>query len=224
MSAGLIQVDLHGNPYIGVFAAANDHLALVPFSSPPSLVRDLGNALGVPAVPATLGGSGIVGALAALNSRGAVVADIATEDELGVLRKHGLKVYVLEGALNAAGNNVLCNDHGAIVHPDATLAQIDGIAAALGLETVETGTVAGIGTVGSCAVANNKGALTHPKVTPREKAHLEEVLGVKSNIGTVNHGTPYIGAGLVVNSKGAGIGRLTTGPEMNRLEDTLGYI
>lgn len=224
MTAGLLQVDLQGNPYIGVFAAANDHLALLPFSAPPTLVRDLAQALGVPALQTTLGGSGILGTLIALNSRGAVVADIATEDEVAGLRKHGLKVHVLEGTLNAAGNNVLCNDHGALVHPDMLVADIDAIGEALGLDTVETGTIAGIGTVGSAGVCNNKGALTHPKITAREKAHLEEVLGVPSNIGTVNHGTPYIGAGLVVNTKGAGIGRLTTGPEMNRLEDALGYI
>lgn len=224
MSAALIQVDLNGSPYIGVFATASDHLALLPPVAPPGLVRDLGEALGVPVLLTPIGGSSIVGTVVAMNGRGAVVADIVTDDEVALLEKHGLKVYVLEGRLNAAGNNVLCNDRGALVHPDVTLAQIDGIAEALGLETVETGTVAGIGTVGSCAAATNKGALTHPKVTPAEKAHLEEVLGVRSNIGTVNHGTPYIGAGLVVNSKGAGIGRLTTGPEMNRLEDALGYL
>jgi translation initiation factor 6 len=224
VSAALIQVALNGSPYIGVFAAANDHLVLMPPVAPPTTVRDLSQALGVPAVVTPLGGSNVLGALTAMNSRGAVVADIATEDELALLRKQGLKVYVLEGKLNAAGNNVLCNDHGALVHPDFTLAQIDGVAEALGLDKVETGTIAGIGTVGSAAVCTNKGALTHPKVTPAEKAHLEEVLGVGSNIGTVNHGTPYIGAGLVANAKGAGIGALTTGPEMNRLEDALNYI
>jgi translation initiation factor 6 len=224
VSAALIQVELNGSPYIGVFAAANDQLALVPHIAPPSLARDLGEALGVPIHATSLGGSNLLGALAAMNSRGAVVADIVTEDELRGLEKHGLKVFQLEGKLNAAGNNVLCNDHGALVHPELTLRQIDGVAEALGLETVETGTIAGIGTVGSAAVCTNKGALTHPKVTPAEKAHVEEVLGVASNIGTVNHGTPYIGAGLVANSKGAAIGGLTTGPELNRLEDTLGYI
>ncbi|HEV8359167.1 MAG TPA: translation initiation factor IF-6 [Candidatus Thermoplasmatota archaeon] len=224
MSAALIQVELHGSPYVGVFAAANDHLAVLPPVAPASLVHDVERALDAKAIITTVGGSSVLGAVVALNSRGAVVADIATEDELGLLRRGGLKVFVLEGKLNAAGNNVLCNDQGALLHPDVTTTQLDGVAEALGLERVETGTIAGIGTVGSAAVATNKGCLTHPRITPREKAHVEEVLGVPSNIGTVNHGTPYIGAGLVANSKGAAIGRLTTGPELNRLEDTLGYI
>lgn len=224
MSAALIQVELHGSPYVGVFMAASDHLVLLPPIAPPTLQRDLAEALQASPVVTSVGGANVLGAVVALNGRGAVVADIVTDDELRLLGKHGLKVYVLEGKLNAAGNNVLCNDRGALVHPDVTPQQLDGIAEALGLETVETGTLAGIGTVGSAGVATNKGALTHPKVTPREKEHLEEVLGVASNIGTVNHGTPYIGAGLVANSKGAGIGKLTTGPEMNRLEDALGYI
>ena len=224
MSAPLIQVELNGSPYVGVFAAASDHLALVPPSAPEPVARELGRALDAPVLVTSIGGSNILGAVIAMNSRGAIVADIVTADELAQLHQHGLRTFVLEGKLNAAGNNVLCNDKGALVHPDFSMAEIDGIAEALGLDTVETGTIAGIGTVGSAAVCTNKGALTHPKVTPAEKAHLEEVLGVSSNIGTVNHGTPYIGAGLVANARGAAIGSLTTGPEMNRLEDALGYL
>lgn len=223
MSATLIQVELHGSPYIGVYGAASDHMALLPPNAPPGLVRDVGSALGARVHVSHVGGSTILGALVALNSRGAVVADIATEEELSALGKQGLGIHVLEGRLNAAGNNVLCNDHGALVHPELTVRQVDGIRAALGVP-VERGTIAGIGTVGSAAVCNNKGVLTHPRVAPTEKEQLERVLGVPSNIGTVNHGTPYIGAGLVANTKGALIGRLTTGPEMNRLEDTLGYL
>lgn len=220
----LVQADLHGSPYIGVFAAANDHVALLPPAAPPGLVRELERALGCKALVLTVGGSTILGTVVAMNSRGAVVADIATEDELAQLRKLGLKVAVLEGRLNAAGNNVLCNDRGALVNPACGVEQLDAIGEVLGLETVETGTVAGIGTVGSAAVATNKGVLCHPRLSPREKDHVEEVLGVPSNIGTVNHGTPYIGAGLVANAHGAAIGRMTTGPEMNRIEDALGYL
>ncbi|MCA1814135.1 MAG: translation initiation factor IF-6, partial [Halobacteriales archaeon] len=166
----------------------------------------------------------VLGAVIAMNSTGAVVADIASSDELAKLRQAGLRVAVLEGRHNAAGNNVLCNDHGCLVSPDCTMRDIDAISAALGLDAVETGTIAGIGTVGSTAVATNKGVLCHPRLTPKEKAHVEEVLGVTAAIGTVNHGTPYIGAGLVANAKGAAIGRMTTGPEMNRIEDALGYL
>lgn len=223
MSAPLVQADLNGSPYLGVFAAASDQLALLPPAADPGLVRDVSDALRCPVQVMTVGGSSVLGALAALNAQGAVVADIVYDEEEALLRKAGLKVYVLEGKLNAAGNNVLCNDRGALVHPDLTVRQVDGVKEALGVR-VERGTVAGIGTVGSAAVCNDKGVLTHPKVTANEKAHLERVLGVPSNIGTVNHGTPYIGAGLVANTHGAAIGRLTTGPELNRLEDTLGYI
>jgi translation initiation factor 6 len=220
----LIQVDLHGSPYIGVFAAASDRLAVVPASAPPGLQRELAQALDVPVLALTVGGSGVLGAVIAMNRSGAVVADIATDDEVAKLRKAGLRVGLLEGRHNAAGNNVLCNDHGCVVSPDCTMRDIDVISEVLGLDTVETGTIAGIGTVGSAAVATNKGVLCHPRLTPKEKAHVEEVLGVQANIGTVNHGTPYIGAGLVANAKGAAIGRMTTGPEMNRIEDALGYI
>jgi translation initiation factor 6 len=222
VSVPLVQVDIQGSPYVGVFGATNDHLALLPPHAT-NVVPDFEAALEVPVLLTTLGGATVLGAVVALNSRGAILADIATEAELKELEKRGLKTFVLEGKLNAAGNNVLCNDQGALVHPDFTVREVDGISSALGVPA-ERGTIAGIGTVGSAGVCTNKGALTHPKITAKEKQRLEGLLGVSSNIGTVNHGTPYIGAGLVANSKGCIIGRLTSGPEMNRLEDALGYL
>ncbi|MCA1813311.1 MAG: translation initiation factor IF-6, partial [Halobacteriales archaeon] len=50
-------MDLHGSPYIGVFAAASDTLAVCPASAPPGLARELAQALGVSVVPMTVGGS-----------------------------------------------------------------------------------------------------------------------------------------------------------------------
>lgn len=224
MSAPLITTDVNGSPYLGVYAAANDDLVLLAPTTPRRVADEIAAALGARAVVASVGGATVVGALVALNSRGAVVADIAGEEELALLRKHGLAVCVLEGRVNAAGNNVLCNDHGALVHPELRARERDAIRAALGVARVEPATIAGLGTVGSAAVATNKGCLTHPKIAPREKERLEAVLGVPSKIGTVNFGMPYVGAGLVANGAGAAIGRLTTGPELNRLEDALGFL
>lgn len=224
MSATLVQVDFQGSPYVGVFLAASDKLLLAPPTAPVELVRTVEQALGTPALVMGLGGANVTGTVVAMNARGAVVADLATDDQVSELEKRGLRVGVLEGKLNAAGNNVLCNDRGALIHPDFSVRQLDAVRDALRVEVAERGTIAGISTVGSVAVATNKGCLTHPRITPAEKQRLERVLGVTSNLGTANHGTPYLGACIVANGHGAAIGRLTTGPEMNRLEDTLGYL
>lgn len=218
----LIQIEFNGSPYLGVFARANDRVAIVPPSISDGIRKDLAEALGVDVLTMRLGGSNILGAVAAMNSTGVVVADFADETELKPLTDMGLKVARISGKYNAAGNNILANDQGALVNPDLSKSSIDAIADALGVP-VERGTLAGLKTVGSAAAATQKGALCHPKTTDEEIKFLEELLKVEADIGTVNHGAPYIGAGLVGNSKGCIIGRQTTGPELNRIEDALHY-
>lgn len=218
----LVQLEFNGSPYLGVFARANDKLVLVPPAIPDAIAEELARALDVTVRKLTLGGSNILGAVIAMNNNGAVVADFASDDELKPLTDEGLNVARVAGKFNAAGNNVLANDAGALVNPDLGTRAVKAIEDALGVP-VRKGTLAQIKTVGSAAAVNGKGALCHPKTTEEEIAVLEELLGVEADIGTINHGAPYIGAGIVANTKGAAIGVATTGPEISRIEDALQY-
>jgi translation initiation factor 6 len=220
---GLVQLDLNGSPYVGVFARASDRVALIPPAVPDEVQQKLREALKVDVVALTMGGANIIGSVLALNSRGAVVADFAGEDEIAALEKLGLKVGRVAGKFNAAGNNILANDHGAFLNPDFSKQAEKSVADVLGVP-VERGTLAGIKTVGSAACVTQKGVLCHPKTSDQELDLLEGLLKVEADIGTVNHGAPFIGAGLIANSFGAAVGTLTTGPELNRIENALNLI
>jgi translation initiation factor 6 len=161
-----------------------------------------------------------VGSLVALNARGALVADIATEAELDVLRGVGMRVERLRHALNAAGNNVLVNDKGALLHPEFDPETARRVADLFGVEA-KRGAIAETSTVGMAAVATNKGLLVHPKASEAQRATLESLFGVESQAGTINHGVPSVGAGVVANSKGALLGQASTGLELGRAEDAL---
>ena len=214
---------MNGSPYVGVFARANDRVALVPPAVPEVLQKQIAEAMGVPVHPISIGGSNIIGSVVAMNTRGAVVADFADEEEIASLEKLGLKVGRVAGKFNAAGNNVLANDHGAFVNPDLSKHAEKSISDILGVP-VERGTLAGLKTVGSAACVTGKGALCHPKTSDEELDLLEKLFKVEADIGTVNHGAPFIGAGLMANSRGAVVGMLTTGPELNRIENALNLI
>ena len=219
----LIQLELNGSPYVGVFARANDKFVLVPPAVQPEIRDELGRALEVEVITTTLGGSNILGSVVCMNNHGVIVADFADETEVAPLAAAGLRINRISGKYNATGNNILANDYGALVNPDMGKPALKLIEETLGVP-VERGTLAGLKTVGSAGFANNKGVLVHPKTTPEEREVIERILKVKADIGTVNHGAPYIGAGLIANNKGAAIGIATTGPELNRIEDALGYI
>ncbi len=188
---------------------------------PGKTAKAMAEALGVRLVQTTIGGSGVVGSLVAMNSHGVVVTALADPSE--VARLAPSRVGVLAHRLNAAGNNILCNDAGAVVHPGFDDGAVAAVSEALGVPAVR-GTVAGIRTVGSAAVATNRGVLCHPHAGPEEVAVLKEALRVPVATTTANYGTAQIGACLIANSRGAIVGSRTTPIEMGRIEEGLGYL
>ncbi len=188
---------------------------------PAKTAKSMAEALEVRLVQTTIGGSGVVGSLVAMNSRGVVATALA--DAAEVARLAPSRVGVLAHRLNAAGNNILCNDSGAVVHPGFDPEAVEAISRTLGVPVVR-GTVAGIRTVGSAAVATNRGVLCHPHAQPDEMAVLREALRVPVATTTANYGTAQVGACLIANSRGAIVGSRTTPIEMGRIEEGLGYL
>ena len=186
-------------------------------------MAEVQRALGVEVHMMSVGGSNIIGSVVAMNARGAVVADFVDDAEVAGLEARGLTVGRVAGKFNAAGNNILVNDHAAFVNPDFSKQAEKSVSDILGVP-VERGTLAGLKTVGSAACVTSKGVLCHPKTTDEELDFLEKLFKVEADIGTVNHGAPFIGAGVIANSKGAAAGALTTGPELNRIENALNLI
>jgi len=219
----LLRAAFSGSSYVGVFARATDACLLVRPDIDAGLQEDCGEELDVPIVATTVGGSGTVGALAAGNSHGLLVSSRVRERERErITDAVGLPVTELPGRINAAGNVVLANDHGAYVHPDLPRNAVKAVKDGLDVP-VERGDLAGVQTVGTAAVATNQGVLCHPKSTDEELDALEELLGVPADIGTINYGGPLVGSGLIANSNGYIVGEETSGPELGRIDLALGY-
>jgi translation initiation factor 6 len=212
-------MDVRGSPYVGVYSAGNEDVLFYPSMSTPEEARRLGEALGVGAEPLTIGGSTVLGSLMCLNSRGALVPSFIEEGELDILKGH-LDVGLVEGRMNACGNNALASDRAAMVHPNVPAGMRKLMEDVLDVEVV-SGTIAGLGIVGAAAAVTPSGVLCHPKVTAEEKDALEDLFGAEARIGTANYGAPLIGACLLANSKGCAVGTPTTGIELGRIEEAL---
>ena len=212
--------DLGGNPYIGVFVSASEGYALVSEPVEDRVVADLREALGVEVIQTTVGGSSVVGSLAAMNSNGVVFSNLAEEREIGRLPK-SLNIGFMPEKVNAAGNNILVNDRGGCVHPAASRGTVGMLEDVFGVE-MHKRSIAGIETVGSVAVVTSKGMLCHPRTSEEELKELSELFKVPTTPATLNYGTPYIGACAVANSRGAYVGSTSTPIELGRVEDGLG--
>ena len=211
--------DVDGNPYVGVYCAASESLAIVPNSAQPKEAKEIGRILGVQVIVTNIAGATIVGSLVAMNSNGIIVSNFAEKNEL-VRFPQDVRVAKMEEKINAAGNNLLVNDNAALVHPDASSRTLRFLEDVLGVE-VQRGRVAGIDTVGSACIATAKGIVCHPRTSDDQLKWLSEYFKVPSSVATLNYGTPYLGACAVANSKGAYVGSRSTPIELGRLEDGL---
>ncbi len=212
--------DINGNPYVGVYCAASETLAVVPDSVTNKVARELAETLEVEVIRTTIAGASIVGSLLAVNSNGAMVTNFVEKRELAKVPK-GLRIGIMEEKLNAAGNTVLANDRAALVHPSSNPRTMRTVEDVLGVE-VQRGSVAGIETVGSACLATAKGIVCHPRTSEHELRWLADLFKVPASLGTLNYGTPYLGACAVANSKGAYVGFKSTPIELGKLEDGLG--
>ena len=213
----IAQIDINGNPYIGVSCAANENLALVPTSVDDAIQKKIAETLDLEVLPITIAGSKLIGSLLVMNSNGVVVNNFIETGEILKLKEF-MNVTIIEDKLNAVGNNVLTNDNGALVHKQITKTSLNQIEDALGVEVMK-GTIAGLRTIGAAAVITNHGGLCHPKIKTEELQFLNDLFKIEVETGTANYGTPLVGACIIANSKGAVTGTTSTGIELGRMED-----
>ncbi len=212
--------EIQGSPFVGVYAVCNDSIAVLPAQADNTGVFE--KTLKVEIHKTLLGGSPLIGSLMVLNSRGAVITNFASEEDVKFLFDK-LNILFIEDKINAVGNDILANDKAAMVHVDFDPDTVNLIEEALEVEVVK-GTIGGIKTVGSAAVVTNKGMIVHPQVSDDEIDFLKDLFGVPVYITTANYGSLYLGASVVANSHGAVVGERSTNVEVDRIENALDII
>ncbi len=205
---------------MGVYAVANDEIVVLPRMDIDGRIFE--KTLNVKAYFTLLGGSPLIGSLMVMNSKGAVITNFASEEEVEFLMNM-MNVLFVEDKINAIGNDILANDKAALVHVDFDRETVKYIEDALDVEVVK-GTIGGIKTVGSAAVVTNKGMIVHPQVEEEELKFLSNLFGVPVYISTANYGSLYVGASIVANDFGAVVGEKTSNVEIDRIENALDII
>lgn len=220
----MLRTTIEGSVYLGVYVTTTDDVTLVPPTTDERTAAGLAEELDTEVVSTSIGGAGTVGALASGNRHGIVTSGRVTDVERAAIEAAtDGTVGALPGRINAAGNCILANDTGAVVHPDLSDAAVGVVEETLDVP-VERFAIGSVRPVGTAAVATNAGVLCHPKVADPELDRLEAALEVPADVGTVNYGSPLIGSGLVANGAGFAVGEETTGPELGRIEEALGYL
>ncbi len=211
----------NGVEFIGVYAVANEGMAVIPMDSDDRFQEDISTALDLKCHKGTIASTNLIGSLVAMNSYGVAVNSFATDIEIGVFSK--LQVARLDDRLNACGNNILVNDNGCLVNPEMNDKSVHVLEEVFNVDVVR-GTVAGQNTVGSVCKVTNKGLICHPASSAADLKLLKDLFKVEPKITTLNYGSPYVGASIVANSKGGVVGSRSTPIEQGRVEEALDII
>jgi translation initiation factor 6 len=223
-SLAILRFNLLGSPNIGIYALTTNSFTLVPTKNLKGKIKRLSQLLRGKLIPTTIGGTRLIGVLAAANSNGIVLPNFTFDEEIRLMKPLlDINIDRIKSKLNAFGNLILANDHGGIIGKNSMWEKkiIHKIEDILDIELVY-GQIAGLPYVGSLAVATNSGVLAHPLLRDDEKKVLMDVLKVRVDLGTINGGNPFISSGILVNDHGVIISHLTTGPEIMVISNLFG--
>ncbi|HLC66264.1 MAG TPA: translation initiation factor IF-6 [Candidatus Nanoarchaeia archaeon] len=216
----LLLTSINGNPNIGLYGFANSSFALLGNEVSQSTAEEIAKVLKVRVHRMTIAGTPLVGAFVAGNDHNIVVPDIIFDSELRTLDRADIPYKIIPTKLTALGNNILCNNQGALVHPEFSADVKKMIRQALAV-TLHPGTIAEIPTVGSVGIGNRWGILLHRDATKAEQQHVQTLFGVPCETATINRGSPYLRSGVICNDQGMVVSDQSWGPEIGFIDESL---
>lgn len=205
--------------FIGLYCRAWDDIAIVPANMDRSYRSTISEVLDVKVLDSRIDPSGMYGVFSVMNSNGIIIGGNAGGKDLD-FDPGNRRVLYLKDTINAVGNDIVANDHGAMVHEHFDNKNVRMIEDALGVETVK-GTMGIFLTVGSGSVATNRGMIVNPEVSDDDIEILRDLFKVPVGVGTANFGSPMVGASLIANTKGVLVGEKTTSIEIGGIDDVL---
>jgi translation initiation factor 6 len=203
--------------FIGLYCRAWEDLAIVPVQLDNVSRKTISEVLDVRIQESRMDPSGMYGVFSVMNTNGIIVGGNSGKIDFDPGNR---QVLYLKDSINAVGNDIVANDHGALVHEDFDNKSVKMIEEALNVETVK-GRMGIFQTVGSGSVATNKGMIVNPEVSDDDIEILKDIFKVPVSAGTANFGSPMVGASLIANTKGILVGEKTTSIEIGGIDDVL---
>lgn len=217
------RINFNGNPHIGLLAYCTDKYCLVGRDISDNTLKIMEDVLKVSVHKISIARTNLIGVLLAGNSNKLLVPNIVNKNELKVLEDLKIDYEVIDTKHTALGNNILCNDEGAIINPEIEEDAKEQIEKALQVPVI-TGKIANLDIVGATCAFNDRSGLIHRDATDKEIDMVEKMLKVTLDIGTLNFGSPFIKSGAIVNKNGFLVGDQTTGPEIQNADYSFGFL
>jgi translation initiation factor 6 len=220
----ILKTNFNGTPNVGLYGYATKEWVLLGEHLTEKLHAEVQESLGnVPIHMFRVAGTNMPGIFLAGNSTTLLVPGIAFDYELEQLKKLNIPFTIFKTRHTCLGNNIACNDSGAIISTDFDETERKFIENSLGVPTIRMD-IAKLSTPGALIVLNGNRGIIHRDATQEEIKEAEAILHVKLEPATVNLGTPYLHAGILCSPYGFVIGDQSGGPEIVHIDEALGYM
>lgn len=219
-----LKANFHGNPNVGLYGYAHGEQCIIGERLGKQLRDDVGTTLRCTLHESTIAGTPMPGVFLAGNTRAVLAPSILFPHELAALKKAGLPVVTIETTHTCLGNNIVANEHGALVNPEFSDTEVAAIGDALGVPAKRI-EIAGTTTPGACIVLHGEKGVIHRDAAQHELEMARATLKLTSlERASINLGSAYLRAGILNSDGGLIVGDQSGGPEIVHLEETLGYI
>ena len=168
----------------------------------------------------TIAGTSLIGVFCAGTENKVLVPHIAFDQELEILKEHGIEYEIIESNITCLGNNVIVAGEKVLISPKFSLKVTEQIEAALDKEAIRLQLMDIEASASLMAIRKNN-LLTTYNLSDNEVEKLEE-LGFNVTTGSIAFGSQYIKAGLLVNTNGLLVSEQSGGPEVVNAETALG--
>lgn len=211
------KLSIFSNPFIGLYVRAFDDVAIIPSILDNNVKAEVKEVLGVKLLESSVDPSYMYGVFSVMNKNGLIVSGFQMNGKID-FELGDRNIMYMDDVINAVGNDIIANDHAAMIHEDYESATVKKVEDVLGVETVR-GRIGTFPTVGSAAVVTNRGMLVNPEVDEDSLEILKDLFKVEIKTGTANFGSPMVGASIIANSQGVLVGSDTTSIELLRIDD-----
>jgi len=215
----VFKTNFSGNPNIGLYAFCNNNYCLVSRVVPIRQIKKIEQVLGVPVIRMSVAGTSLLGVFLSGNDNCLLVPDLIFDDEIKILENNNINYRIIHTKLTALGNNICCNNNGAVINEEFEKTAIQDIKDSLNVQ-VKVSKVAGLDIAGSLCVANSKVAIAHKKISKKEKEKVEKLLNAKVLAATIDD-NPFIKGGIVLNDNGYLISDSAKTIEISLIDQTL---
>jgi len=225
MDVKILKTNLNGNSNIGLYSYClsvnGKNLCLLGEDFGSSIEKEISKILSAEIVHVKIAGTPLLGVFLSGNNNNLLVPRIAFDNEIKQLKDLGINVRVFDTKLTCLGNNIACNDFGALVNIDFTDGELKFIKEALKVP-VKRISIAETEGPGACIVTNGKKGIIHRDAEDFEIEMVQSNLGLDSlEPCSINMGSPYLKSGLIVNNNGFIVGEQSGGPEIIYVEQSL---